>query len=126
MQVQETYAGRSETVILEAHVAVMVLANEDCTDVELVSLKPRYDESAFEELRGRWGGRGLRSIGVLGMKGTAPLFAFKVPVGPDKVNALASAFIVWVDRLLFETFTEQMTVAELHRLTTLPDNRLPN
>jgi hypothetical protein len=126
MQVQETYAGRSETVILEAHVAVMVLANEDCTDVQLVSLKPRYDEGAFEALKGRWAGRGLRSIGVLGMKGTTPMTALKVPIDPDKIRALASAFIVYVDRLLFETFTDQMTVAELQRVATLPDNRLPN
>jgi hypothetical protein len=122
----QTYAELSDAVACDSTVAVMVCANEDCTDVEFIALKPRADEAALANLKERWPGRGLRSIGVLGLKGTAPLCVFKVPLDPDKINELARAFIAYINSLLFPAFTERMTIAELHRMAALPDNRLPN
>ena len=122
-----TYSEKSMRVALDPSVAVMVLSNPECTDVELLPLRPRL-MTAIEraQLATRWAGRNLDSIGVIGLVGTTPQCALKIPLEPEQVSALANAFLAYVHALLGESFaaqTEAVEIAELERMYLLPDIR---
>jgi hypothetical protein len=51
------------------------------------------------DLKSRWPGRGLRSIGIVGLVGLTARAAFKEPLEPKTVDALATAFLVYVAAL---------------------------
>jgi hypothetical protein len=122
-----TYAERSTQLALDASVAVLILLNPECDDVEFVPLKPKgMTESECAALRARWAGRGLRSVGVLGLVGASPRCALKEPLEPEQVSALAGAFLAYIHTLFCDSFAEQLSATEtqeLGRLWSLEDPR---
>ncbi len=76
-----TYTEKSTQLALDASVAVQVLMGTAPGDCEFIPLKPKAaDEAMLADLKARWPGRGLRSVGVIGLCGTAPRCAFKEPL----------------------------------------------
>jgi hypothetical protein len=118
-----TYSEQSTQLALDASVAVLVLTNAQCDDMEFLPLKPRQmTESEKAELVTRWPGRGLRSVGVIGLVGTAPRCALKEPLEPEQVSALAGAFLAYIHVLFCDSLAEQqegVEIAELERLYAL-------
>ena len=104
-----TYSEKSTQLALDASVAVLVLTNAQCDDMEFLPLKPRQmTESETAELLARWPGRGLRSVGIVGLVGTSPRCALKEPLEMPVVEAIAAAFAVYVHSLLGASVAEQM------------------
>jgi len=122
-----TYSEQSAQLALDASVAVLVLTNAQCDDMEFLPLKPRQmTEGEVAGLLTRWPGRGLRSVGVIGLVGTAPRCALKEPLEPEKVSALAGAFLAYLHALFCDSFAEQqerVEIAELERLWLQADPR---
>jgi hypothetical protein len=118
-----TYSEKSTQLALDASIAVLVLTNAQFDDVEFLPLKPRQmTESEKAELVTRWPGRGLCSIGVLGLVGMTPRSAFKEPLEPEQVTALAGAFLAYLHALFSDRFAEQLEgaeIAELERIYAL-------
>lgn len=121
-----TYSERSTQLALDSSVAVSVLIGAP-GDVEFLPLKPRAaDETMLAELKARWPGRGLRSVGVIGLIGTSPQYALKEALDPEQVTALTAAFLTYIHSLFLNSFVAQMEaaeIAELERLYALPDTR---
>lgn len=100
-----SYQEECTQLAFEASVAVFVLGNPECTDVEFLPLKPRMaDGQMLAELKARWPGRSLDSIGVIGLVGTAPQLALKGPLQPEQVSRLFGAFFTYLQALLADTF----------------------
>ncbi|WP_109486987.1 hypothetical protein [Occallatibacter savannae] len=117
------YREKSTQLALDSSVAVYVLANADCTDVELLQLKPRtMSAHEAEALRDRWHGRGLDSVGVMGLVGTSPRCALKEPLGPERESLLMSAFLEYLHGLFCDSYAEEKQDS-LHRWHSLPDMR---
>lgn len=120
-------------IAAEASIAVLILANPEITDVDFIPLKPRMMSPAEQaELRNRWPGRNLSSIGAFGMVGAVPKVALKVPLDDRQVTALSAACAAYIATLLGGSLAEQLAaqleaaeLAELERLWLLPDTR-PN
>jgi len=108
---------------------VLALSNPECTDLELLQLKPRQmSPGDLAELAARWPGRNLRSVGVIGLIGASPRCVLKEPLEPEQVSALTDAFLAYLHALFCDGFAEQQEVVEiqeLRRLWSLPDTR-PN
>jgi hypothetical protein len=103
-----TYSEKSTRLALDSSVAVLVLGNEDCTDIEMLPLKPRQmPPSERDYLQKCWHGRGLKSLGVMGLVGPSPRFALKEPLEPERVSALADAFLEHVHAVFCDGFAEQ-------------------
>jgi hypothetical protein len=125
----QTYSERSTQLAVDASVAVLVLLGTAPDDMEFIPLKPKMateESMLMAELRARWPGRGLRSVGVIGLCGTSPRCAFKEPLETQQISALAAAFLVYLDVLFRESFaaqTEKAELSELERLFNLPDPR---
>jgi hypothetical protein len=123
-----TYLEKSSELACAASVAVFVLINEQGTDMEFLPLKPRqYPNSELEARSARWAGRGLRSVGVIGLVGTSPKCEFKEPLDVNVVTPLAGAFIAYLQSLFQESFAEQLEgfeIQELFRLWKMDDPRL--
>jgi hypothetical protein len=130
----QTYSEKSTQLALDASVAVLVLMGAH-DDVEFIPLKPRMiDENMSAELKARWPGRGLRSVGMLGLCGTSPRCALKEPLEPEQVSALMGAFLAYCHALFCGRFNTQQDrfaaqmetadIAELERLYLLPDTRM--
>jgi hypothetical protein len=126
-----TYSEKSQQLALDSSIAVQILMGAP-DDVEFVPLKPRpADDRMLAELKTRWPGRGLRSVGVVGLVGVTPHYALKEPLEPEQVDMLAAAFLTYVRALLTsqEPRTDSVEkgdeVAWLCRLWSLPDTR-PN
>ena len=122
-----TYSEKSTQLALDASVAVLVLTNAQCDDMEFLPLKPRQmTESDAAELLTRWPGRGLRSVGLIGLVGMSPRCALKEPLEPEQVSALAGAFLAYLHVLFCDSFAEQqegVEIAEMRRLWSLEDPR---
>jgi len=119
-----TYLDRATNAAANASVAVQVLMGAP-DDVEFIPLRPRMaDEKMLADIAARWPGRGLRSVGVIGLHGTSPVIALNEPLGPEQVDALASAFLSYIHVLLCDSF-EAASILELEKLHALPDTRLP-
>lgn len=89
-----SYAEESAQIALNSSVAVLALSNPDCTDVELLPLRPRLmSDHEQAALAAFWHGRNLEAVGVIGLVGSTPKFALKKPLGPEQVSALADAFL---------------------------------
>jgi hypothetical protein len=133
-----TYLEKSHQLASESSVAVLVLMGAP-DDVEFVPLKPRAaDENMLADLKARWPGRGLRSIGMVGLVGVTPRAVLKEPLEPQQVDAMATAFLTYLHVLLSprrievqthtDDATERMRQAEidfLNKVFSLPDTR-PN
>ena len=125
-----TYLEKSAQVTSESSIAVMALMGAP-SDVEFISLKPKTaDEQTLSELKTRWPGRGLRSIGVVGLVGITPRYALKEPLEPEQVDTLAAAFLIHVNTLLMGEHHREHRVRQkedavdwLERLYALPDTR---
>ncbi len=124
-----TYSEQSTQLALDASVAVLVLSNPECNDndVEFLMLKPkRMAECELAELKARWPGRDLRSVGTIGLVGTSPRWALKEPLTFEQISALADAFLAYLHVLFCDALTGQQEcaeVAELERLHTIADTR---
>ncbi|MDR5729806.1 MAG: hypothetical protein RB191_20525 [Terriglobia bacterium] len=123
-----TYSEKSTQLTLDSSVAVLALSNPDCTELELLPLKPRQmSEREQAQLAARWHGRNLRSIGVLGLVGTTPKYALKDSLEPEQVSVLADAFLAYLHALYCDSFAAQHETAEIQelgRLWSLPDTRI--
>lgn len=124
-----TYMEQAVQLIVESSVAVMALSNPECTDLELMPFKPcSMSELEQAQLKARWPGRNLKSIGVIGLVGTSPRCALKAPLETDQLSALADAFLAHLHACFCDSFaaqTEAAEIAELERMYQLPDTR-PN
>jgi hypothetical protein len=119
------YQSKLAQLALDSSVAVYVLANADCTDVELLQLKPRQmDALEAERLRDRWHGRNLDSVGVIGLVGASPRFELKQPLGPERESRLMSAFLEYVHGIFCDSYADEKQDS-LHRWHAMPDTR-PN
>lgn len=111
----------------EASIAALVLSNAECDDVEFLMLKPkRVAACDLADLKARWPGRGLRSVGTIGLVGTSPRWALKEPLTFEQISALADAFLAYIHVLFCDGFAAQQEsadVAELERLHTIADTR---
>ena len=115
-----TYSEKSTQLALDASVAVLVLTNAQCDDMEFLPLKPRQmTEREAAELLTRWPGRGLRSVGIIGLVGTSPRSAWKEPLEPEHLNALAGAFLAYLHALFCDSFAAQQEGVEIAELESL-------
>jgi hypothetical protein len=125
-----TYIEKSAQLAIEASVSVQILLGTTPGDCEFVPLRPKLaDANTLADIAARWPGRGLRSVGVIGLCGITPSVVLKEPLEPEQINALGAAFLTYVHVLFDANFVEQreaMEIAELERLWSLQDNRLPN
>lgn len=123
-----TYTERSQNLANESSVAVLVLMGAP-DDVEFVPLRPRpADENTLAQLKARWPGRGLRSVGVIGLCGVSPRYVLKETLETEQVYTLTGAFLEYLHVLYADRFAAQQEAAEfaeLECLYTLPDTR-PN
>ena len=121
-----SYSEQSMKLALDSSVAVQVLMGAP-DDVEFIPVKPRAaDENWLAELKDRWPGRGLRSVGIIGLVGTSPHCVLKEPLEPEQVTALAGSFLAYLHVLFCDSFAEQQQgaeVQELNRLWSLVDPR---
>ena len=115
-----TYSEKSTRLASDASVAVLVMMGSAPDDVEFLPLKPRTaDEKTLADLRARWPGRGLRSVGIIGLVGTSPQTALKEPLEPEQTSALAFAFLTYIRALFADSFEEQREGAEIQALKNL-------
>jgi hypothetical protein len=123
-----TYTEKSTQLVLDASVAVLVLSNAQCDDLEFLPLRPRQmTESDIAELLTRWTGRDLRSVGVIGLVGATPRCALKELLEPELTSALANAFLAYLQVLFCDSLAAQQNgaeIQELARLWSLQDPRL--
>lgn len=93
---QKPYIQEANELVNSASVAVQILLGDDGKDVEFVPMRPQMaGEEWWAEIRNRWHGRGLRSIGVLAMTEDGAQSTFKEPISLDVINRLATAFQVY-------------------------------
>ena len=122
-----TYREKSTQLALDSSVAVLVLSNPECTDLEFLPLRPRQMSTSDRvELAARWSRRNLRSIGVIGLVGTCPRYALKEPLETEQVSALTDAFLAYLHVLFADSFAEQLEgaeIQELQRMWSLSDPR---
>jgi len=123
-----SYSEKSTQLVLDASVAVLVLMGAP-DDVEFLPLKPiMADETMRAELKARWPGRGLRSVGMIGLCGLSPRVCLKEPLDMEQASVLADAFLAYLHGLFCDRFAiqaEAAEIAELERVFRLPDI-LPN
>jgi hypothetical protein len=100
-----TYGERAAQLEADASVAVMVLSDPDCTDIELFMLKPRQvPEAELAHLASVGHSRNLNPIGVIGLVGSTPKCALREPLEPGKVSRLVDAFLAYLRALFSDGF----------------------
>jgi hypothetical protein len=123
------YREKSAQLAIDSTVAFYVLSSPDGADTEFCQLKPRpMNAREAEELRDRWHGRNLDSVGVIGLVGTVPRCELKAPLGPERESRLMSAFLDHLHGVFCDSIAEQQESANietLHRWLSMPDTR-PN
>jgi len=99
--------------LAEAEQAAYVISNADGSDAEFVPLKleTATAESVWQDLRAKWAGRNLKSVGVAGLVHGIPVVMLKEE---------PSDFLLVV--LLTNAFARY--AARCERLFALPDTRL--
>lgn len=89
-------------------------------DIEFLPLLPKMaDTETLNELKARWSGRELRSVGIMGLNGTTPFYEFQERMEPEQIAILGSAFMAYLDSFFSKGFAEQMRtreIDELHRI----------
>lgn len=129
-----SYSEKSIQIACDASIAVLALSNSEGTDLEFLPLKPQsMSQSYAAELRARWPGRNLRTVGVIGLVGASARVALKEPMEhPEQISALAEAFLAYVTALLGGNLAEALvcgiddSVSWCERLYALPDPRHPH
>jgi hypothetical protein len=122
----QPYIERSSQVALDSSIAVMVLLNQDNTDMEFWALKPHQCNVTTRE---EFAARKLRSVGVVGLCGPKAKCAFKERLEPSVINAIATAFTEYLRVSFAVDFAEQTEAAEiteLERLYLLSGDKRPN
>lgn len=90
---QKPYIEEATDIVQNASVAVQVLLNSTGDDMEFVPAAPQPANAEYwADLRTRWHGRGLHSIGFLAIVGGQAKAVFKEPVTLDVVSRLARDF----------------------------------
>lgn len=123
------YSQKSTELACNASVAVLALANPECTDVVLLPLKPcPMSLSERAQLAACWSGRNLRSIGVFGLIGVTPSVALKEPLEPEQISALSNAFLAYLHALYSDRIAAHLEKngdgeAWLEKLYSLEDSR---
>jgi len=123
-----TYIEKATQVVLDSSLSVMVMISPGNTDLEFWRLKPvQAPETTPEE----FAARKLRAVGVVGLRGTKATCAFKEPLDPAVVDAIATAFTDYIRVLLGDSIAMQIEerqvgdeVAWLEQLYQLPDTRM--
>lgn len=111
-----TYEERRDELALKSSVLVQVILGTARTDAEFVPLKPKPATAEMhEELRQRWAGRGLRAVGFIGIVDGAPQLVSNEPLDEMQVEALSTAFGVYVGTLLRGATNDNPIVAEIER-----------
>lgn len=122
-----TYVEKYTQLAADASVAVLVLSNPECDDTEFLMLKPKRPSACeLADLKMRWPGRGLESVGIFALVGTSPRWALKEPLSLEQLTALADAFLAYLHALFCDALAgqqESSEVAELERLHALFDPR---
>jgi hypothetical protein len=106
----QPYSLRSAQIARDSSIAVMVLLNHDATDMQFWPIRPRrVAQSAFTSPE-EFAARQLRPVGVVGLSGLKSMCAFKEPLEPPVVEAIAGAFMAYIRTLLGlgDSFAEQM------------------
>jgi hypothetical protein len=125
---QQPYLDRAVQVACESSIAVHVLLSRDNSDVELWPLRPHAAPPEQITPLEEFTHRQLRLVGVVGLRGLNSASAFKEPLPPRVVDAIAHAFLAYTRVLLGNHFGEHMAaaeVAEIERIYMLEDPR-PN
>jgi hypothetical protein len=121
-----TYTERSTQVALNCSIVTLVLLGSAPGDCEFIPVRPRLADNSFRaEMRARWPGRGLRTVGTIGLclsGGVSVRCALKEPLDPAQVEQLGTAFTEYLWTLLRDGLAEQ-EASELLRLWALPDTR---
>lgn len=105
-------------------IVLQVLLSESNDDLEFVAMHSAAQP--FPITREDFAARKLRSVGVIGLRGLAPARAFKEPLAPSVVDGISTAFLVYVQTVLGNSFHEHAAKAELtelERMFALPDPR---
>jgi len=111
------YRERATQLALDASVAVQVLMGAP-DDVEFIPLKPSPANAAMlADIAARWPGRGLRSVGVIGLCGVTPCCALKEPLEPEQVSVLSDAFLAYLHALYCDRIAAHLERAEVQELT---------
>lgn len=123
------YTQNAAQLAIDASVAVQVLLGTAPDDCEFIPLKPKpADADMLNEIAMRWPGRGLRSVGVVGLVGTSPRVALREPLEPETVDRLVVAFLTYINALFGQSFQEQraaIEIAELQRIYAYRDPSAP-
>ena len=115
-----TYTEKSQQLALDASIAVLALLGTTPGDCELIPLKPRAaDKTMLADIAARWPGRGLRSVGIMGLCSAGPQCVLKEPLESHQISALTYAFLAYVNVV----GPEAGEIAELERMYALPDPR---
>jgi hypothetical protein len=100
-----------------------VLLSRDNDDLEFVRVKQGQLYISSEEFTAR----NLHCVGFIGLSGLKPKCSFKEPLPPPVVEAIARAFLTYIQVMLGDNFAEHMAAAEvteLERLFGLHDPRM--
>jgi hypothetical protein len=125
----QTYFERSQQVVLDSSIAVMVLLNSDNTDLEFWMIAPHEQTASELTSREEFAARKLRSVGVVGLRGIQSLVAFKEPLDTFVVARIATAFADYVRVLMGQSLVHRIqeqkgdAVEWLERLYALEDPR---
>ena len=115
-----TYTEKSQQLALDASIAALALLGTTPGDCEFIPLKPRAaDKTMLADIAARWPGRGLRSVGIIGLCGTGPQCVLKEPLDSHEVALLTYDFLAYVNAV----GAEAAEIAELERMYALPDPR---
>jgi len=109
----QPYIERSTQIALSSSIAVMVLLNQDATDLEFWPLRPAPSQCALTGPQ-EFTARGLRVAGVVGLTGLKAACAFKEPLGDRVVASVAAAFLEYVRVAIGQSFADQLA-AELEQ-----------
>jgi hypothetical protein len=102
-----TYEQRSIDLAVASSIAVLVFANEDFSEIEMLPLRPKQlAQSEKESLQKLW--RGLKSIGVMGLVGCVPRVALREPLDADCITALSNAFLEHVHATLCDGLAREV------------------
>ena len=111
---------RFQLLAATAQISVVVLANADVTDVELISVRPH--SIPLEEVSRQCAGRDMRFVGVLGVVDGVSHAQFAEPLDERRVHALAHSFAAYLTVLTGGDWAERETEM-LNRLYALEVSR---
>ncbi|HKD60759.1 MAG TPA: hypothetical protein VKB47_09875 [Terracidiphilus sp.] len=124
MQSSPSYFEQAVQVGVESQIAVYILLSPENDDIHLMPLRPHPLPPEEQISPEEFARRQLRGVGVVGLSGAKSVCAFKEPLEPSVVDAIARAFLEHIFVLCFAEQREAIEIVELKRLYSLPDNRV--